>query len=93
MTHYAADYQPVHHCTLCEDTGFLRGSPGRGLECPGHGRCGIAGCGRDGHTIYAHTYTRGCSCRATNPVLVELRARANEKASATDAAKRRTTAA
>jgi hypothetical protein len=39
------------------------------------------------------SYTRRCSCRAANTVLVELRARANEKASATDAPKRQTTAA
>ena len=89
---YESNCDPVYQCRLCGDTGFLRGENPQGLECPGNGRCGIANCGRLGHPHYAHTYTRPCFCRATNPVLAELRTKANEKAAATAAARRATRA-
>jgi hypothetical protein len=59
---------PVYHCARCEDTGFVRG-----LDCPGDGRCAVGHCGQPGHVSYAHSYTRRCHCRATNPVLVRQR--------------------
>jgi hypothetical protein len=57
--------QGVYFCQDCADTGFVRG-----LLCDGDGRCHIGGCGKAGHTVYAHVFTRFCSCRGTNPVLL-----------------------
>lgn len=58
----------AYFCTACTDTGFVRD-----LDCPGDGRCHVAHCGQPGHASYAHSYTRKCHCRATNPVLVKAR--------------------
>jgi hypothetical protein len=78
---YRPDGTRINHCTLCADTGFLRGADGTGgLDCPGDGRCSVGGCGREGRTTYAHTYTRPCFCRGTNPHLVEAREHANAHA-------------
>ena len=60
--------EPAYACVSCEDTGFVRG-----LECPGDGRCQCGRCGRPMGSITPHGYTRKCSCRATNPVLLRQR--------------------
>ena len=56
------------YCHACEDTGVVRG-----LECPGDGRCNVGHCGHPDYPSTAHTYTRKCQCRATNPVLQQQR--------------------
>ena len=76
---YDGDCQPLYHCKLCEDSGFLRGSQGQGIACPGNGQCGIGHCGRSGGVHYPHTYTRSCFCRATNPVLATYREQVRER--------------
>lgn len=55
-------------CEGCQDTGYARG-----LECPGDGTCHLGSCGRDGHNKDPHPYTRACSCRPTNPILIRQR--------------------
>jgi hypothetical protein len=71
---YDAGRQPIFHCTKCEDTGFDRGPrQSQGLECPGDGRCQLGHCGQEGASGYAHTYTRPCFCRGSNPFLVDER--------------------
>ena len=76
---YDSDFQPIYHCRLCEDSGFLRGSEGHAIFCAGNGQCGIGHCGKMGATHYTHTYTRPCFCRATNPVLAHYREQLRER--------------
>ena len=90
MSRYGFDGEPLYQCAVCGDTGFMRGSQGHGIECPGNGRCGIGQCGRTAGTTYPHTYTRHCSCRASNPALAELRQKINDRAKAHHEEKART---
>lgn len=55
-------------CEGCQDTGYVRK-----LECPGDGACHLGSCGRDGYNKDPHPYTRPCSCRPTNPILIRQR--------------------
>ena len=56
---------PKYFCDLCRDTGFVRD-----LHCDGYGACHTPGCGKDVRRGESHDYTRKCSCRRDNPVLV-----------------------
>ena len=58
----------AYFCATCDDTGYVRR-----LECGGDGACHIGGCGKAGHTVYAHSYTYACGCRGTNPILLRQR--------------------
>jgi hypothetical protein len=63
-----------YYCDTCQDTGFERG-----LECDGAGGCHVGHCGREGYLNHPHGYTRACSCRATNPILVRDRERVRQR--------------
>lgn len=71
----------AYFCSTCDDTGFVRR-----LTCDGAGQCRIAGCGRHGHPNEPHGYTRKCSCRGTNPVLMRQRELVAQRQARTEAA-------
>lgn len=70
----------AYWCKDCDDTGYVRR-----LECPGDGSCHIGGCGKAGHTVYAHGYTRACRCRASNPILRRQRELVAQRTAKTEA--------
>lgn len=73
IPHWVDHAAERYFCGVCADSGFARG-----LECPGDGRCRVGHCGQEGHSTYAHAYTRRCGCVYTNPVLMAERDKARQ---------------